>query len=38
MKRMQAIVSMAVVVSMALLALPVAVRAQGLNDVIMIIL
>ena len=34
MRRMRAIVSMAVVVSMTLLALPGAVRAQGLNDVV----
>ena len=38
MRRMQAIVSMAVVVSMMLLALPVAVRAQGLNDVLIRVL
>src|SRR6185503_5564347 len=38
MRRMRVIVSMAVVVTMTLLTLPVAVRAQGLNDVIMRIL
>jgi len=35
MRRMQAIVSMVVGVTVTLLTLPVAVRAQGLNDVIM---
>jgi outer membrane autotransporter protein len=38
MRRMRAIVSMAVVVSMTLLALPAVVRAQGLNDVLIRIL
>src|SRR3981189_973136 len=38
MRRMQAIVSMAVVVGSVLLALPVAVGAQGLNDVLIRIL
>ena len=35
MRRIQAIVSMAVVVTITLLTLPVAVRAQGLNDVLL---